>query len=341
VHGIRFLRRSDGGVSYDFAGHKARMDELLGVTLEFLLDAEAPPEAVVTLREHYAVNSVFDRRYELSFVRNRDAGSAFPYSLRNAAVLDPGPVMDPALDFDWDGLIAANSLKNLFSLCECVKIQNNVDGIMPIWLFRRDGKLAILRTGENYVEGEYNGCWFFYEPSEDGVMRARIAGFDETCGDEEDRGDYVSNYVNGAAIVNFDRIDGDLIRTHMTFPGDWNEDVALDRGTLVLREMSSRIDEETDPIVITFRYDVTPPAAAYLDSWGKPLRRVTMVWEDWYDGGPHVREETVEIPADWEYVPWEGRWGDYTIYMNEGYTQTYAYPGDNVDYTLYLTTAKG
>ena len=51
--------------------------------------------------------------------------------------------------------------------------------------------------------------------------------------------------------------------------------------------------------------------------------------------------ETVELPADWEYIPAEGRYGDYTIYMNEGYTQPYFYPGDNVDYTLYLTTAKG
>ena len=39
--------------------------------------------------------------------------------------------------------------------------------------------------------------------------------------------------------------------------------------------------------------------------------------------------------------PWEARWGDYTIYMNEGYTRPYSYPGDGVDYTLWLTTAKG
>ena len=65
------------------------------------------------------------------------------------------------------------------------------------------------------------------------------------------------------------------------------------------------------------------------------------MWESFYDGGPHVREETVELPGDWEYLPAEGRYGDYTIYMNAGYTQSYFYPGDNVDYTLYLTTAKG
>ena len=68
---------------------------------------------------------------------------------------------------------------------------------------------------------------------------------------------------------------------------------------------------------------------------------MNLIWEDWYNGGPHIRRETIAVPADWEYLPWEARWGDYTIYMNEGYTQPYSYPGDGVDYTLWLTTAKG
>ena len=341
VHGVRLLRRSDGGHSYDFPKHKTAIDELLGVTMEFLLDASAPYEAAVTLRQHYAMNAVADRRYAFRFTRNRDAGSAFAYSLINVTAEDPGPSMDPSLDFDWDGLIAANSLKNIFSLYDCVKIQNNVEGVMPIWLFRRNGDLCILRTGENYVEGEYRGCWFFCEPAEDGKLRARIAGFDADCGNEENRDDYVSNYVQGAAIVKLDRIDGDLIRTHIDYPGDWHEDVAIDRGLLLLRETSSRIDEETEPIVIRFSYGETPPAAEYLDSWEGPMRHVTLIWEDWYDGGPHIRRETVTVPSDWEYLPWEARWDDYTIYMNEGYTQPYSYPGDGVDYTLWLTTAKG
>ena len=49
----------------------------------------------------------------------------------------------------------------------------------------------------------------------------------------------------------------------------------------------------------------------------------------------------VSLPGDWEYLPYEARWGEYTAYTNPDYIGPYAYPGDGVDYTLYLTTAKG
>ena len=339
---IRILQSSDGARLYDFQGYKLRLDARLGQTLSFSLDAPAPFEAAVSIREYFSAGASGERRYTLRFALNRSAGSAFRYSLVNAEAEDPGPVWDPALDFTWDELIAANSLKNIFSLYDSVRIKNSVASVMPIWLFYRDGKLCILRTEENYVEGEYNGCWFFVEPGEDGVMRPRIAGFDAQCGDSEFRDDFVSNYLYGASIVNLDRVDGDFTRLHVTFVGDWLEDVAVDRGLLLLREIVSRIDEETPPIVTGFFYGETPPEAKYLDSWKGPMRHITLHWEDWRDGGPRTRTETITVPADWEYLPWEARWDEYTIYMNEGYTKPYAYPGDGTDdYELYLTTAKG
>lgn len=339
---IRVLQSSDGALLYDFVSCKARIDETLGQTLSFSLDTPAPLEAVATVWQYYSTDASAERRYSLRFVRNPDSDSAFRYSLAEVTIENPGPVMDPALDFDWDGFLAANSLKNIFSMYDSVRINNNVESVMPIWLFYRDGKLCILRTSEDYIEGEYNGCWFFVEPGEDGVMRPRIAGFDAQCGDSAFRDNYVSNYLYGAVIVDLDRVDGDLTRLHVDYLGDWHEDVALDRGLLLLRETRSQFDEESAPIVTGFFYGETPPEAKYLDSWKGPMRKVTLVWENWENGGPQVTRETVEVPADWEYLPWQARWDDYTIYMNEGYTKPYAYPGDGTeDYTLYLTTAKG
>lgn len=339
---IRVLRSSDGARLYDFDSYKTRMDETLGQTLSFSLDSPAPMEMVVTIWQYYSADASAARHYTLRFDENPEADSPFPYLLLEAAAEASAPALDPALDFDWDGLIAANSLKNIFSMYQSVRIQNDVEGIMPIWLFNRDGKLCILRTSEDYIEGEYNGCWFFVEPGEDGIMRPRIAGFDEQCGDSEFRDSYVSNYLYGAAIVSLDRIDGDLTRLHVDYPGDWHEDVAVDRGLLLLRETRSQFDEETAPIVTGFFYGETPPEAKYLDGWKGPMRHITLHWEDWVNGAPRVRTETIEVPADWEYLPWQARWDDYTIYMDEGYTRLYAYPGDGTeDYTLYLTTAKG
>ena len=340
--GIRILQSSDGTRLYDFADDKIRIDETLGQTLSFSLDVSAPDEAAVTIRQYYSVDASAAERYTLLFSQNTDAESSFRYSLQSVIAEESAPALDPALDFDWNGFLAANSLKNIFSMYESVRIQNNVEGIMPIWLFQRDGKLCILRTSENYVEGEFNGCWFFVEPGEDGVMRPRIAGFDPKCGDIAFRDNYVSNYLCEASIVNLDHTDEDLIHLRVTFPGDWIEDAALDRGLLLLKETRGQTDAEITPIVIGFFYGETPPEANYLDSWKGPMRHITLHWEEWLDGGPHVRTETIEVPADWEYLPWQARWDEYTIYMNAGYTKPYTYPGDGTaDYDLYLTTAKG
>ena len=82
-------------------------------------------------------------------------------------------------------------------------------------------------------------------------------------------------------------------------------------------------------------------ALEFLDSWDGPMRAVTVHWEEFPNGVRVTRDEKVRIPADWEYLPRQGRWGDYTVWMNEDYTKLYEYPGDGMDYTLYLTTAKG
>ena len=68
---------------------------------------------------------------------------------------------------------------------------------------------------------------------------------------------------------------------------------------------------------------------------------MTVTWEDYDNGEQILFTETVSIPADWEYLPYEGRWGDYTVYNNTDYIGEYEYPGDNVDYELFLTTVKG
>ena len=136
VHGIRFLRRSDGGVSYDFAGHKARMDELLGVTLEFLLDAKAPPEAVVTLREHYAVNSVFDLLKEsgllpeLAAVPERDLGEVYGIDASKLKQWVFAMSSNYANDAGEVAIFEANDQEYVSELAQ--KLQNHLDRIKAV-----------------------------------------------------------------------------------------------------------------------------------------------------------------------------------------------------------------
>ena len=77
--------------------------------------------------------------------------------------------------------------------------------------------------------------------------------------------------------------------------------------------------------------------------WDMPLRSVTAVWEE-YDASVSdfsYRTETLQLPYNWEYYPNDARYGDYEIYNNPRYIGPYQYPGDFVDYSIFLTTVKG
>ncbi len=339
--GIRQLHASGGLLFYEFPRHRARMDELLGQTLEFLLDAPAEPEARITLREHYSLHGSVDRNYELRFARNREAGSAFSYRLLDAAVPAPGPAMDPGLDFDWAGLTAANSLTNLLSLFPCVEVCDSFFGQSSTWFFRRDGDLCVLIGGGDWYYGEYRGCRFEYGKAEDGAMRGRITGFDNKAGSLGAWDAYVTGIISDAVAVELVRTDGETVLTRLTFPDGRQLEASLDRGVLALRELIQEAPDGGEPPVISFRYDAAPSLGGILDGWDAPLRRVTLIWESFSGGRAQRRSDTLLIPADWEVFPEEALRGDYTVYMNEGYTMPYAYPGDGIDYTLYLTTAKG
>ena len=90
-----------------------------------------------------------------------------------------------------------------------------------------------------------------------------------------------------------------------------------------------------------YDYSSAEPDYSFLDSWSGKLREVTVTWEDYENGEQNLFSEIISIPADWEYLPYEGRWGDYTVYNNTEYLGEYEYPGDGVDYELFLTTVKG
>ena len=54
---IRILQSSDGARLYDFQGYKLRLDAKLGQTLSFSLDAPAPFEAAVSIREYFSAGA--------------------------------------------------------------------------------------------------------------------------------------------------------------------------------------------------------------------------------------------------------------------------------------------
>ncbi len=337
--GLRVLRSSDGTLFYDFTASKNRIDTLLGQTLSFSVETTSSASVAVTLEQYYSLNASGKTCYHLSFMHNRNSASSFPYSLRNVDIEESEPVMDPELDFEWGGLLAANSLRNIFSAADAVEVQNS-SGDLSSWVFSFADHPCLLYVREDSIEGQYRNFWFSLQTSAGSDQRPCITDADIADGDNQ-LNSYISDFLQGATTVSHLSSSEDSVQIHMTFPGGWEQDALLDRGILFLKELSSRFSEDSEPFVTTFRYTSDRPSFSFLESWRNDLRKITVIWEDWYTGERRLRTTSVEIPSDWEYIPWEGQYGDYTIYMNEDYTLPYSYPGDEVEYTLYLTTAKG
>ena len=110
---------------------------------------------------------------------------------------------------------------------------------------------------------------------------------------------------------------------------------------MVLREVMSLNDDGEVGNVTVFDYTSAPDNYSFLDSWDRPLRSIEVVWETYSGSERQLRRENILVPTDWEYLPFECRWGDFTAYNNDLAIGEYRYPGDGAGYLLFLTSVKG
>lgn len=335
---IHCLQNSDGSYLYDFDQHKLRMDELLGVELEVSSRAETEDTLRTAITKHFDDGRTVTWEYLLRFEKNWDSDSRFPWKLHSLEEVS-GVTTEEALTFTWDELMAANRLENILSIYPAVKTYNRTyDNGLRTWYFRHGDEPAMVEMGEGACSGLFRGCWFDYDELPEGGRRVRIGARSPEKAGWDGLGDEICDYFANVAAIRLDCFDGDLIRIFCDMRVGETVSMAVNRGTLVLREVSYRYSEGLEPSVVVLEYLEPAPDCPFLDSWDRELRTITLMWEDW----PYVPvEETAVIPGDWEYLPYEARWGNYIAYLTENYTGEYAYPGDGVEYTLYLTTAKG
>ena len=335
------VKDGDGTEGLDFCWHRQLLETQLGVTLELRSESDGGHAVDASVIRHFESGDTAGRDYRLLFASAADTGGRFPYHLTDLKLPPPGPQMDPAFDFDFDLLISQNRLSTLLRFSPVVRITYSYDTERETWIFLREGDLCLLNVTEGLIYGEYRGARFEYGPDEKGEVRARVTSFDESAGSVEANDTILTDLFSMAAVMKCEGSDSERTFIRSVSEYGYRDDFEINRGTLALLREAYYYDADEPVSVVSVSYPETLPDFSFLDGWDRPLRRVTGIWEDFRDGGIRVREEVYELPGDWEFLPWEGRYGDYTIYMNAGYTRSYFYPGDGMDYTLYLTTAKG
>lgn len=336
------LHGSDGSVSYNFRQHKLEIDEMLGVNTEVSTEALSGTASRATVTYHYEDGSSDDFVAEFTFEKNPDANSSFPYRLTGAEVLDgmePGTAH--SLPFTMDDLLEANDLKSVLAEFSSVKMlhpDDDPETASEVYAFTSGGELSLVITGPAYSYGVHRGFRFERYIDEDGNLVSFIGGSADDPWEEAS--DVLNGYLQEVNEISLDRVeDGVIWLNCTTWYDDFEKKIAIDRDSLrMLQDVSTY---EGNTVTTQIEYSNQVPEIDFLKDWDSGTRTVTIHWDSFVDGENVKRTETVEAPAAWEYVPYEGIWGDYTVYMDEGFTQPYEYPGPGVDYTIYVTASKG
>ena len=328
---------------YDFQQHKTMFEAMLGITTEVSVEIVGDNTVDTAVTVHYPEYQ-HTMPFRLSFAENPDPNSAFPYALTGMERL-PSPVhMDEALNFTWDELREENSLSSILRWCSSVRFTNpgyNDDSVS--WLFKHNDSIVFLIPYGDYLSGTYRNYSFDTVTFPDGKIRASIGAVTDDPAKGAYHETFLQDYLDNVVDVQLASQEDGLLCLNCWYSYGTMQQITVDPGTLFIRKVSYQYDPAYEASVTEFAYTYPAPDYAALDGWNKPLRTVSAVWEDYdtVNGRFTYRTETLEIPGDWEYLPYDARWGEYTPYLDARYTQSYSYPGDNIDYTIFLTATKG
>jgi hypothetical protein len=335
---VNILTSRDGRRYYDFSNHKNQLAEMLGVTMEYRLEMTADGSVLAAIIHHYEDGDTAEWSFDLNYVKNEDPSSAFPYRLAKLKVCPFVPQIDGSVDFDWQDLQYANRLDTVLMFCPAVLIESDVGGYTARWLFRTEERMVDISQNGSQSYGQVNGIDF----RQDGAgSRVLVGKIDPPDAAEETFNRALSDVFSDLVRMELVRTGDEIVVLNCKTRNGTRVIMTVNRLTLWIQQLDGIAEDGSLLYRYTFRYDRQPPRFSLLDAWNGPLKTVTLVWEDFRTGILEKWTEFVRLPADWEVLPYEGRWGDYTIYLDHGHTRLYHYPGDGVDCTLYLSTAKG
>lgn len=308
----------DGKTYWKFTEINDDLHSYLGVISEVNCEKAQNNSYVVTIRDHLRYDVVEETVFNIGFKEENDSYILSEFS-RNEFI---------DLDFTTDMLYDANHLSNLFSIYDNLTITEDHSSGYGSFVYSRKTDNGYTLWTDDGSSGYYDEFRFYTSDNATGKVSVTPDGTSSDCLD-----DYI-------AITRLPDEGADLIRLTCTeeeeiFYVDYGFSstvYTIDRGTLALKKTESFDENDESYFMAKFSYGDKLPEPDTIAAWKGPLRTVSL--KLLYSDGETLGL-SFTIPADWEFDVYEYcPWG--TAYLDEGCTELYEYPGDGIDYTIYV-----
>ncbi len=308
----------DGKTYWKFPEINDDFHSYLGVISEVNCEKAQNNSYVVTIRDHLRFDVVEETVFNIGFKEENNSYILSEFS-RNEFI---------DLDFTTDMLYDANHLSNLFSIYDNLTITEDRSSGYGSFVYSRKTDNGYTLWTDDGSSGYYDEFRFYTSDNATGKVSVTPDGTSSDCLD-----DYI-------AITRLPDEGADLIRLTCTeeeeiFYVDYGFSstvYTIDRGTLALKKTESFDDNDESYFTAKFSYGDKLPEPDTIAAWKGPLRTVSL--KLLYSDGETLGL-SFTIPADWEFDVYEYcPWG--TAYLDEGCTKLYEYPGDGIDYTIYV-----
>ena len=308
----------DGKTYWKFPEINDDFHSYLGVISEVNCEKAQNNSYVVTIRDHQRFDVVEETVFNIGFKEENDSYILSEFS-RNEFI---------DLDFTTDMLYDANHLSNLFSIYDNLTITEDRSSGYGSFVYSRKTDNGYTLWTDDGSSGYYDEFRFYTSDNATGKVSVTPDGTSSDCLD-----DYI-------AITRLPDEGADLIRLTCTeeeeiFYVDYGFSstvYTIDRGTLALKKTESFDENDESFFTAKYSYGDKLPEPDTIAAWKGPLRTVSL--KLLYSDGETLGL-SFTIPADWEFDVYEYcPWG--TAYLDEGCTELYEYPGDGIDYTIYV-----
>ncbi len=250
-------------------------------------------------------------------------------------------------------VIEANLLENLLKRNESVSFKTEYDGESTTEIyFSVDSEIVrvvdqnLYYADEFTVAVEYKGMNGLSVNGE----RFRVRAFFDVFGTEENEDKPWYNDTIAYPLINDNlslREETDEYYIFENLGDDPDNELYIQTVCYVDKQTLNIVKtvHDNDGYVVEEEYIYNEPNELMnvLDDWKGEMKNVTVVYETYKDGNPVTYTEEYEVPYGWEVIADNNLYDtpEFSVYLDEGYTQEYEYPGDGIDYTIYVTTAMG